>query len=131
MSIDLNDLNFEKNAEIGADLELDHPVTGDPTGIVIRLAGTDSVAYRRKQREIQTKRIGQLARGKKADYSCTEQDACDLLAACTLGWEGLIEGGEPVEFSTQAASDLYARHAWIREQVDMFVGDRANFFKTA
>lgn len=126
--MDLNDINLTEAAEIGAELTLEHPVTGEPLDIVIHLAGTDSSAYRMKQKEINSKRIMKMARGKKPEFNTTDAEACELLAACTLGWSGVVIGGEEVEFSKDAAISLYREHNWIREQVDMFIGDRANFF---
>lgn len=126
--MDLNDINLTEAAEIGAELILEHPVTGEPLDIVIHLAGTDSSAYRMKQKEITGKRIAKMARGKKPDFAASDSEACELLAACTLGWDGILEGGEEVKFSKESAKNLYMEHNWIREQVDLFIGDRANFF---
>jgi hypothetical protein len=129
--MDLSTINLTKLAEDGADLTLEHPVTGEPLDIIITLAGTDSSSYRMKQKEIQNKRMTKMARGKKADFTTTDDEACDLLAGCTLGWVGIEDGGEELSFSTSNAKDLYTNHLWIREQVDAFIGDRANFFSNA
>jgi hypothetical protein len=129
--MDLSTIDLTKSAEDGADLILEHPVTGEPLDIIITLAGTDSSSYRMKQKEIQNKRITKMARGKKADFSTSDEEACDLLAGCTLGWVGIVESGKDVEFSKSNAKDLYTKHLWIREQVDVFIGDRANFFLNA
>jgi hypothetical protein len=128
--MDLSTIDLTKSAEAGADLTLEHPVTGEPLDIIITLAGTDSASYRAKQKEIQNKRITKMARGKKADFSITDDEACDILAGCTLGWVGILESGKELEFSVLNAKDLYIKHFWIREQVDAFMGDRANFFSS-
>lgn len=129
--MDLSQLNLEQSAEQGADLILDHPVTGDKLDIVITLAGTDSAVYRRKQKEINARRMTKLSRGKKADLSISDDEACDMLAACTLGWKNVMLDNEAIKFSTDAAKQLYLDYHWIREQVDEFIGDRANFFKAS
>ncbi len=129
--MDLNTIDLTKSADAGADLELEHPITGDATDIIITLAGTDSSIHRKKSKEIQAKRIAKMAKGKKADFSVSDDEACDLLAACTLGWVGIMEGSEEIDFSKEAAKELYLKHVWIREQVDAFIGDRANFFTSA
>lgn len=126
--MDLTKLNLTEASEIGAELELEHPITGEKLDAVIHLAGTDSAAYRGKQKEIQSKRIAKLARGKKADFSNSDDEECELLASCTLGWSGIFNGKEEVKFSHAAAKKLYLESYWIREQVDSFIGDRANFF---
>ncbi len=132
--MDLNELDLAEMADGGADLELEHPVTGellDHEGkkFIITLAGTDSAAYRNKQRELQSKRIAKMSRKRNnKDFILSDEDTSALLAAATIGWSGIMVGGEEIEFSTAAAKKLYLERNWIREQVDVFVGDRANFF---
>ena len=137
--MDLSKFNVEKMAEQGAWLELEDPSTGDVLqgddgeAIAIKVLGTDSKAYRNKNREYQRARIAQMARSKsrKIDYTMSDEDACDLLAECTVEWRGIVDEGKEVEFSKEAAHDLYMKYIWIREQVDAFIGDRANFFPSA
>lgn len=131
--MDLNDFNLAEKAEQGAELYLEHPGTGEGLESngqkwTIRLAGTDSKQYRNKSREIQNRRLNKIAKGRKADFGGTDLEACELLASCTLGFVGLQKGGETLEFSYDAAVDLYMTQLWIREQVDTFVGERSNFF---
>lgn len=133
--MDLAKINLKESAEAGADMELEHPVSGDVllqdngNPITIKLAGTDSKQYRAKQRELGTKRMTRaLRRSRKPDLSVSDEDACSLLAACTLGWDGIIIDGKTVEFNDANAYDLYMDQPWVREQVDIFIGDRANFF---
>ena len=134
--MDLNQLNLTEKADKGAELHLEHPVSGellehDGKPMVIRLSGTDSAAYRKKQREHQNKRLAKMAKGRKADFSINDDEACELLAACTLGWSNIIKDGEELDFSEDAAFDLYKEFPWMREQVDAFIGDRSNFFTKA
>jgi hypothetical protein len=134
--MDLLDINLEEKANEGGVLELEHPVTGEPLlhdgqPMTITLAGIDSAAYRNKHRQIQNRRLQRMARGRKPDLSNADAEACELLAACTISWSGIVKGGEALECSEQAARELYEEHDWIREQVDVFVGDRANFFPSA
>lgn len=136
--MDITKYNVEKMAEQGAWLDLEHPATGDVIGtedkpVRIKLLGTDSKAWRNKNREFQRKRIAKLKRNKSRDidYSASEEETSDMLAACTIGWEGIEENGEAMEFSQETAERLYLEMGWIREQVDAFVGDRANFFPGA
>lgn len=133
--MDLSKFNIEVMAEKGADMLLEHPATGEPIEengepVIITLLGTDSKAWREKNREFQRKRIAAMTRNRKKtiDYTVSDEDACELLAACTKGWSGIDKDGEPLEFSTDAAYELYLDNVWIREQVDAFIGDRANFF---
>ena len=134
--MDLSNLDVSKKAEDGAILELEHPVTGDPLinedsgeAVSIIVLGTDSKTYREKQREYQRKRLSKMTkkRGKEMDLTMSDEDACDLLATCTIGWEHMVENGEELEFSKEAAYKLYMKYHWIREQVDVFIADRENF----
>ena len=137
--MDLSKFNVSVMAEKGADMILEHPATGDPLEqengdpVVITLLGMDSKAYREKNRDFQRERIAKMARNRKKtiDYTMSDEDACELLAACTKGWSGIDADGKPLEFSKEAAYDLYMENNWIREQADVFIGDRANFFTSA
>lgn len=134
--MDLSKINLEKMAEQGADMELMHPVDNEvmlqdnKSPITIKLVGTDSKAYRNKNRDFQRKRIAKMtkSRTKTIDYTVSDEDACELLAECTIGWSGIVVEGKPLEFSKENAEILYMQFNWIREQVDAFIGDRANFF---
>ena len=139
--MDLSKFNVTQQAEIGADLELLDPDNEPLTygkgktkkPVTIKLLGTDSKIWRNKNREFQKKRTAKMVRNraKNVDYSVSEKEACEMLTACTLGWEGIDANGEKLEFSTEAAFQMYMDHIWIREQADAFIADRANFFTTA
>lgn len=137
--MDLSKFNVSKMAEVGAELELEHPSTGEPLiqengePVTIRLIGTDSKAWRNKNRDFQRARIAKMARGrsKKIDYTVSDDEACEMLAICTMGWAGMKQDENEIEFSEEAAFNLYMEHNWIREQADTFINDRANFFTTA
>lgn len=138
--MDLSKLNMSVMAERGATLELENPVDGEPlmqddgeTPVTITLLGQDSKVWRNKNREYQQKRIAAMTkkRSRTVDYTVSDEDASEMMAACTIGWDGIVEDGEAVEFSADNAYDLYMKYAWIREQCDAFIGDRANFFPNA
>lgn len=132
--MDLNQINVTAGAETGAFMELEHPVSGDvlmdekgkPMGI--ELIGTDSAEYRNKQREIQSRRMTKLMKGKGSPI-LSDAETCELLASATRGWSGIVENGKDIKFSKQAAVELFTKHVWIREQVDAFIADRGNFLK--
>jgi hypothetical protein len=130
--MDLSNLNVGEAASRGADMHLCHPLSGDRlkqddgSYIVIRLLGADAPEYRQRVHRIANKNV---QRRKKSAPSAEqiEEQTVSLLAAITVGWEGIVVNGEALEFSEQAAKELYQDHVWIREQVDEFVADRANF----
>jgi hypothetical protein len=127
--MDLSQFDTSKTSEKGVELVIINPATLEETDIKIRLAGTDSSYYRN---QIKARAEQQLSKGQKkattVDLDKSEREGCELLAACTLGWSGIEENGKAIDFSRDAAVDVYMRHKWLREQVDRFVGDRANFF---
>lgn len=129
--MDLAQLDMTSMADIGAEMPVIHPATLEPLKynghpVIIKLYGQDSTAFRE---EMQNRAKIQLARRQKIDVEKLTSDAADLLAACTIGWVGLTEGGQEIEFSRENAKRIYTKYGWLRQQVDEFVSDRANFFK--
>ncbi len=127
--MDFAKYDTSKTSETGAELTVLNPETYEETDVKIRLAGTDSSVYRNFIKRRAEERMKQ---GKKkqqsVDLDKSEREGCELLAACTLGWQNVSEKGQEVEFSKEAAIDLYLKYKWLRDQVDSFIGDRANFF---
>lgn len=130
--MDLANLNLTEQADKGAWLVVTHPVTGADTDIRIKLAGTDSQRWQKAERAFTNKRLAQLARKGNLTMSAEEVEArgVALLAAVTLEWEGLTLNGQVWQCSEENAKQLYRTQAWIREQADSFVAERANFFSS-
>lgn len=146
--MDLMNLDLSKGAEAGAAVELRHPVSREPLGVRVFVVGTDSETYRSQIRRQQNRRMEQARRSRGALNISAEElenDALDLLVACTKGWESDIE--EHGEKKTVAAIPfgsegllpctpenvrrIYSHpgFAWLREQVDAEIGDRSNFLQ--
>lgn len=128
-TLDLGTLDFQTTANDGARLDLRHPTTNAPTGAWLQLLGTDSDAYRAAQRAQQRDRMKQIARTRRLGVTPEEieTEALNLLVVATVGLGGFKKDGAELQFSADAARDLYKRHIWIREQADEFINDRANF----
>lgn len=121
----------------GAEIELKHPVTMEPLGAFVTVLGKDSDIFRQAFRRKVNAKLARDAMAKKRGKDVepptvedSEADGLDLLVACTTGWRGLTDGGEPLEYSPEAARNLYTRAPWIRLQVDEAIGDLANFMKS-
>lgn len=130
--LDLTELDLSASAEAGNVVEIEHPISGEDTGIRITVLGTDSKKYKDKVREQQQARFNKAARSrsrKSANIGMSDEEASELLAACTVSWSGVKENGD--EVPVEQAARIYTKYSWIREQVDEFMGDRANFFTTA
>lgn len=111
------------------ELTLKHPVSGDELDAKIKVYGKDSSVF---QNAIKARAKAQIARkSKDIDLEANDKDSIELLADCTQGWSGIAEGSKEIVFSRDAAIALYTKYKWIREQIDIAIGDRANFFINA
>lgn len=129
---DLAQFDVTAAANNGATLQLRHPATGkkleDAEGapITITLAGSDSDAYRKAQRQITNRRLAETKKrgGLKLTSEELEEEALDILVACTLAWSSnlVIDGEVPSN-----ARKIYQRLPWAKEQADEFIADRAAF----
>lgn len=127
--MDLNEIKIAEKSEEGEILTILHPVTYEETDIKIKLSGTDSARYRNK-----IKQIAEREKGKKKnngiDIDAIDKRGSEILASCTLDWKGIQRGGVDVPFTYENAVELYSdpNLRWLREQVDEFMSNRANFF---
>jgi hypothetical protein len=128
--MDLNDFDTSYASENGVKFTLLNPKTYEPTDIIFTLSGMDCSKYRNQKKLITNKRMNKMVRKKEVDVSETEKEDIDLLANCTLGWSGILEGEKQIKFSVENAKDLYTKHPWIFEQVNEFIGNRSNFFSS-
>ena len=129
MTFDLAKLDTAKVAEEGAELRVAHPTTGEDLGITITLIGTDSKTFRDISKIRATMALKKKTR--EIDLDQNEQDSIELLARCTKGWSGITENGKDIPFNHENAVQLYTKYLWLREQIDRFMADRANFLPSA
>jgi hypothetical protein len=133
--MDLSVFDTQEKAESGVEMVLENPMTGEPLmdkngkPVTITLLGVDSWPYQEHAKAIQAKRVQRMVHSKAGGDTDAEEMA--LLAACTVGWSGIVLDGQELKFSEGAARDLYQRFPWIKDQVDRFIGDRSNFFAGA
>lgn len=129
--MDLASLDLTAAADRGADMKLEHPVTGAPLmtdagePISIRLLGNDSREFRAAIGELAEKQAGK----RRQSLDAAEAHSVELLARLTTDWNGIVFGGEELPFTRANAERIYRERPWIREQVDKFIGERGNFFK--
>ncbi len=132
--MDLSALDTRKAADEGAKLHLRHPVEDTPltkddgSPITITLVGSDSATFKRAM-QVQADRRLKSNNRRAISMQSIEDDAVDLLSAATVGWDGIVVDGKELPFSNENAKTLYERFPWIREQVNSFIGERANFLK--
>lgn len=134
--MDFSKLDTTKHADEGAELELLSPIDDtvlrdEKTGeaVTIKVIGTDSKDYTKVYQKIQDRRIQKRFKKGKTTITAAEmqEEAMDMLVACTKGWKHIEIEGKELAFSEDNARMLYTKFPWVREQVDAFVSDRANF----
>lgn len=118
-------------AEEGAELEVLDPVTNEPVGVYITLAGADSVVHRKAVANISKRRFNNQKgfRNKGFDPEKMEAESIEILAVCTLSWKGVTVDGDPLPCSRDNAIKMYTRFPWLREQVEQFIGDRSAYLQ--
>lgn len=122
-NFDLSSLEQEK---LDANwMEVESP-TGEPLGIHLYLASQDSEEYQKQLRRQQDKHLKKKKMKMSAEEA--ENDNRELLVSCVLKWQGVIYNGEELECNVENARWLLKSFPFIEEQVNEFIGDRANFF---
>lgn len=114
-----------------ADYRVRHPLTGAPTGMVVKLAGPEHPARKALLHARQRKMRAALAKTGKMpvlDPETDEVDELERLVACTLGWTG-----EARAFSADAARQIYAdpKRRWFRDQVSEALEERELFTRAS
>lgn len=100
---------------------------GKPVEIVVK--GPDSADYMRLVRAQIKKRMARSGVPTDEQTAEDEADLIELLVTCTLGWGGVLQkgSGDALPFSADACRKLYRDFPVIRDQVDAFIANRANF----
>jgi hypothetical protein len=127
--IDLAALDVARPAEEGRPLALKHPVTGAVLpGWVLRVRGYDAQTYQQVSDDHQRRRLERLSRRQTPTVEELNAEALELAASLVAGWEDRFDlDGAPLPYSGANAARLFRRFGWIRQQVEQFAGDRANF----
>jgi len=112
-------------------IEIKHPATDEPVGLVLTVLPDSHAQVRAASRKATNERM--LSRG-KITAEKLEAGRMDLLVASVGGWswEGdLTFHGQKPEFSEKTLRQLFKELPWVSEQVDVALGDRAEFFRSA
>jgi hypothetical protein len=127
--MELTTANMATISDEGAELTIRDPLRA-LTDWVITCRGKDSDAYR-KRMEAGRKRLS----NKKGtpDYDQISATATDSLAACVIGWRGITVNGAEWPCTPENIREVLTNpeYAWVAEQIDEFIADRANFYKGA
>ena len=116
----LQDIYTVDDHELGAEVRI-RDCNGKLTPLWIKCKGVDSVSYR-KQLKVQ-KRKYQEALMQNVDLE-EDEFVIDALVESIIGWRGTDE-----KYSKKLCRELLSNAPFVKEQVDAFMSDRANFTK--
>ncbi|MFC0198876.1 hypothetical protein [Paracoccus rhizosphaerae] len=127
----LNDILADaQDQDRGRDFELAHPVTGQLTGIILRIAGPDSATQARARLQLTDDLAAAADETGSISAAAREKARLNCLARCVMAWE-IQEDGQPVPFNHANVLRLLGGALWVQQQVDAFASDRAAFRGTA
>jgi hypothetical protein len=112
--MELNSLDVVAASEKGIDVAIVNPKTGEATDFIITVKGMHSKQFKELMGRA-TQRIQKPQGGIANDKA--EAAMVEVLTACTLGWKGLTENGQPVPFSAEYAANRVYANPVIRQQV--------------
>lgn len=125
----LSKFDTVSSANDGAKLELTDAngaavLKEDGTPLTITLLGKDSDVWIKAENAARNRRLAQGPR-MKLTAEALESEAIQALAKVTVAWD------LDAPCTYEEAVKVYTRYPLIREQVDLFVADRANFTKAS
>lgn len=123
----LNDILADaQDQDRGREFELTDPVTGELTGMKLRIAGPDSATQNRARLVLSDMLMESADDRGQVSAEMREKLRIGCLAACVLGWE-IKENDEHVPFSQSNVIRLLTAAIWVQAQVDDWASDRAAF----
>lgn len=140
----LNDLCTEEAADKGIDIEIYHPGSGAPLGIVVNMCGSDSQAYLDADRKIRNRQLEQAKR--RRDFTVgmepesVEAALIERMKACFNSWKEkqadgtwknsvCLDPGVELASSKEEFVKIISRRGffWFRQQVQEGMDKVANF----
>lgn len=134
--MDLSKLDTVQSSSRGADLLVRHPtkdevLVDEKTGeaVSIHLLGQDSTEFRKAEHDQQTRRVERVTRRGRVEQTGEEidMDSVELMSLMTKSWKHIVLNGEALECNPHNARRIYVEFPWLREQVNRFISNRANF----
>lgn len=104
---------------------LRHPATDEKLDITITVCSSDSKKYRAVVHRLRNERMGK--RNAKVTSEQVENNAVEILVACTESWDNMLYDGQALECTPANVRMIYIALPWVYEQVDAAIGDRTNF----
>jgi hypothetical protein len=129
--MDLNKLDLTKVSNDGVWVALKHPSSNEDLPMKIKIIGKDSDKFLKLSEDFRRSSLEDMKANKTVEQRMqTSKEYGDtLLIACTLDWQGIELDGKKLDCTSDNVKLVYQRFAWIKEQVDTAIADRANFIK--
>jgi hypothetical protein len=123
--MDIKQLNTADSHDAGSEINI-RDQFGKLTDCFITVVGMDSKIWRQIEADRNRRLVAKLI---KPDDAAQESDSAETLAKATIAWRGFTDGESQYDFSQEKAVLLYRSAPYIADQVDRFIGKRANFIK--
>ena len=113
-----------------------NPATGAPTAASITIIGPEHPTRKKIQMDRSRKLRADFQRTGKVGVSDPLEDIdvqTDFLVACTVGWQGKVQAGVPLDYSAEAARTLYTnpKRQWVRAQVVKALDEAERFISSS
>jgi hypothetical protein len=105
---------------------------GETAKFKFHVVGQDSRQFKDASKKFATLMLAHEAAGTKPSVDEIQNGNLDMMTACVVGWEDFTEDdGTAIPYSPEAARWIIGHPgtAYIREQVEAYIGQRANFFR--
>lgn len=141
--MDISKLDIVGASNNGFDIDILHPLNGEPTGLKIRVVGAMSTNYK-DDMALLFAELEEFTEANKVDEKASKKEqvkaklkiekfddqlTAKFLAKYTKGWEGMQENGKDIEFSESEAERIYLNYPIIKGQVQKGMMTVANFIK--
>ena len=131
-NFDLANLDaLTENQDAGIPLAVRHPVTQEPMGWTIRVAGVDSERVKKVLKRQRNSRLKNAQRQLTADLLDAQNR--EVLVACVISWsfdEDVSINGEQPECTPEKADQLIRRWPWLGAQIEERAQDTAAFLES-
>ncbi len=120
----LNEIrSFSSDQERGTWFDLADPVSGELTGIRLKIAGPDSETQNKARLRLADDLADMVDSEGRVSAEARERARLECLARCVLAWE-ISEDDQPVPFTHGNVVRLLKAGHWVQIQVDAFASDR-------
>lgn len=123
---------LKSNQDDGVELKIKHPVSQEPIGLTLRVAGYESDAVKKVQRRQTNERL--KMQRKKVTAEEIERSGREVVVAAVMSWQGdadfELDGAPLPEFSKEAVEAIVRRFPFIGTQIDDFASDQSNFLQS-